>query len=766
MEQITINQKRLVNGTYRWVALDLLSADPFRWVTGVTWKSTLMADDYITINLISKEYVTFSVGDWCVVNNRFYSVRSVADVVRGGDDEWRYTVIMYGVNYDLIKCIFRDCDVNGKSSSSYFDLTYTLEEFVKVVVYNMNRATGTTEWEWGNSENSTPWPETDPITISFQRTNCLRALQDICQKFDYEFRITQHLVGDVWIKTITVGEFDKTPRNDVAFAYGLGDGLYQLKECKVDDSTVITRLWVEGGSENIRSSYRNYAQHLQLPFRRLNQYQHDFSDGSSVAARSETIGITDDGKRYLEDAALIERYGIIEDSYQTDEIYPRFTGTVHSIGSQWSGGNGRLQFRAQIGFNLNARWAAQGSANFESDYKEWCYINGYYRDLQEDYERFCLLHNYTDEYHQYLEEQGYTEAQLSYSGWTQLIMQGLITSQTYTAFEVETGTAMNAYRSISEGSTAGTKYLIDSSTCAKIAFISGRLAGQTFDVNSFTEVTVGGVTYGQFTINERTEDESGTIFPSRDDVPGQPFRFTVGDRFKIIDIFLPYAYYVMAEEELWYDGKERFEEVKQPSYKYDLTFDIHFIKENEAALLALEAGQYIKVADERFFSDMPNNVKNMRITGIDIDLIDYKQFKLTLESVHKLRRRHIGNNVLYIDDAGRWWHEIGTVRNAKSWLEPSKTTSVSNLKKYIFGGGNTLLPTLKIGNRETTLAEDLARIDQTQQDLSGKLNSTVSSEDAGKVLTVGQDGSISPEYPNDSCEGMTLQEITEATTTN
>ena len=61
----------------------------------------------------------------------------------------------------------------------------------------------------------------------------------------------------------------------------------------------------------------SYAQRLQLPYRRLNRYRHDFSDGSSVQPRTENIGITDDNKRYLEDAELIERYGIIEDCYQT-----------------------------------------------------------------------------------------------------------------------------------------------------------------------------------------------------------------------------------------------------------------------------------------------------------------------------------------------------------------------------------------------------------------------------------------------------------------
>lgn len=693
MDQLIVHQKRQVGSSWLWKELDLFSDDPFRAVTACSWKNTLMADDYVSITFISHEYVTFAVGDWSIINGRFYSIRSMADITRRQEEEWEYNVVMYGVNYDLIKCIFRNCDVNGHSSTSYFDLTYTLEEFIKVVVYNMNRdaAAGSEQWEWGNDSNF-PFPSTDPLTISFQRTNCLAALQDICKQFDYEFRITQRWENDICIKTITVGQFSKTPQNSTPYSYGMGEGLYQLKECKVDDSTIVTRLWVEGGQENVRSSYRDYAQFLQLPLRRWNRYNHHFDDGSDVYPHSELIGITDDNKRYIEDTALIARYGVIEDSFQTDEIYPHFTGTIHSIGSSWSGGDGRLQFRANIGFDLNAKWAKQGTANFSTDYAEWCYINGYYCNELEDYQRYCLLHGYTEEYHKYLDDHGYTESDLPYHGWCELIMQGIIPSPaSYTAFEQECGNALNAYNSIANSN--GTKYIIDSSTCAKIAFVTGKLAGQTFDVTDFTQKTIGGVKYGQFTIHD-LEDETGTIMPSKDDTPGQPFRFAVGDKFKIIDIFLPYEYYLEAEEELWYAAKEKFEDVKQASFKYDLTFERDYILENEEDLLALIPGQYIKIYDERFFSETNNHTKNLRISGIDIDLLNYSNFKLTLDSIHKLKRRHIGNNIIDIDDiiSQHYYRAAELDWGGRDYLNPGHSTTPGNVRRNVFGGGSVIRP--------------------------------------------------------------------------
>ncbi len=694
MDQLIVHQKRQVGSSWLWKELDLFSDDPFRAVTACSWKNTLMADDYVSITFISHEYITFAVGDWSIINGRFYSIRSMADITRRQEEEWEYNVVMYGVNYDLIKCIFRNCDVNGHSSTSYFDLTYTLEEFIKVVVYNMNRdaAAGSEQWEWGNDSNF-PFPSTDPLTISFQRTNCLAALQDICKQFDYEFRITQRWENDICIKTITVGQFSKTPQNSTPYSYGMGEGLYQLKECKVDDSTIVTRLWVEGGQENVRSSYRDYAQFLQLPLRRWNRYNHHFDDGSDVYPHSELIGITDDNKRYIEDTALIARYGVIEDSFQTDEIYPHFTGTIHSIGSSWTGGDGRLQFRANIGFDLNAKWAKQGTTNFSTDYAEWCYINGYYCNELEDYQRYCLLHGYTEEYHKYLDDHGYTESDLPYHGWCELIMQGLIPSPaSYTAFEQECGNALNAYNSIANSN--GTKYLIDSSTCAKIVFITGKLAGQTFDVSAFTQKTISGTKYGQFTINENQEQDTGTVMPSPDDTPGQPFRFAVGDKFKIIDIFLPYEYYLEAEEELWYAAKEKFEDVKQASYRYDLTFERDYILENEEDLLALIPGQYIKIYDERFFSETNNHTKNLRISGIDIDLLNYSNFKLTLDSIHKLKRRHIGNNIIDIDDIinHRYYRAAELDWGGRDYLNPGHSTTPGNVRRNVFGGGSVIRP--------------------------------------------------------------------------
>lgn len=100
----------------------------------------------------------------------------------------------------------------------------------------------------------------------------------------------------------------------------------------MDDKAIITRLWVEGGTTNIRTDYRNYAERLQLPYpRRYNRKKHILYDGTVVEPNTELIGISDDGKRYLEDAQLAAKIGSDEDSKTYDKIFPTRAGKVTAL---------------------------------------------------------------------------------------------------------------------------------------------------------------------------------------------------------------------------------------------------------------------------------------------------------------------------------------------------------------------------------------------------------------------------------------------------
>lgn len=307
--------------------IQLNTNEPFCFVKEATLTSSLMGDDYISLKIVSSEWLSFSKGDKIIVGGNEYSIRATTTREIVSEGYYNYEPVFYGVMYDLMKTIYRNCDKYGKSDKSTFDLTYTIKEFVQVLIYNLERDY---PGVWKFDEDNCP--ETEAKTIQFSGVNCLQALQTLCnsEQFNLEFQITQ----DNGIRTIHIGKFGKRinpPSGADFFEWGNGNGLYNLKEQKIDDKAIITRLWVEGGTTNIRSDYRGYAERLQLPMQRMNQYDHTLADGTVVKANTEMIGISDESKRYIENAELRDKIGSEEDVKTYDNIYPKRTGKVTAV---------------------------------------------------------------------------------------------------------------------------------------------------------------------------------------------------------------------------------------------------------------------------------------------------------------------------------------------------------------------------------------------------------------------------------------------------
>ncbi|MCM1234267.1 MAG: hypothetical protein NC489_29535 [Ruminococcus flavefaciens] len=312
------------NGT----VIKLNTKEPFCIVKEATQNSSLMGDDYITLKIVSTEWLSFDKGDKIVVDGMDYTIRATTKRDTEAENYYVFEPVFYGPMYDLMKTIYRNTDKDGKSDRSTFDLTYTIKEFVQVLIYNLNRDY---PGLWAFDEDNCP--ETEAKTIQFSGVNCLQALQSLCSddNFKLEFLITQNN----GVRTIHIGKFGQRinpPGGKEYFEWGKGNGLYKLSEQKIDDKAIITRLWVEGGTNNIRTDYRDYSERLQLPFpKRYNRNRHVLYDGTVIEPNTEIIGIDDDSKRYLEDTALKDKLGSEEDTKTYDEIYPTRTGRVTAL---------------------------------------------------------------------------------------------------------------------------------------------------------------------------------------------------------------------------------------------------------------------------------------------------------------------------------------------------------------------------------------------------------------------------------------------------
>lgn len=301
---------------------------PFCAVKTAQQSRSLMADDTVTLEVVSTFLIDFEKGDKIKIDSDWYTIRTTVDRTKNSEDQYNYSITLYGCIYDLMKVMFRDTDVNGRSTSLTFDLTYSIKDFVKVIIYNMNRDYPG-EWVYDDKD----CPETEPKTVSFSCQNCLQTLQNECKDFDVDFQITTDKDGIHHIKIGKFGSVVTPPNGEKYFQWGRGHGLFTLMEGKVDDKAIITRMYGEGGTNNIPTAYRNYSERLQLPYpQRLNKHDHKLSDGTVVKAKTMQIGCTDDNKRYIEDAALSKKIGVEEDAIQNDDIYPRRTGKVTALG--------------------------------------------------------------------------------------------------------------------------------------------------------------------------------------------------------------------------------------------------------------------------------------------------------------------------------------------------------------------------------------------------------------------------------------------------
>ena len=498
----------------------LFSKEPFCTLKSAAQNSSLMGDDNVQLSIVSSELLNLGKGDKIIVEGEEYTIRTKVNREMLSDNHYVHDATFYGVMYELMKSLYRNTDANGKSSKSTFDLTYNIRDFVKVLIYNVSRDY---PGLWAFDEANCP--DTEPRTISFARNNCLQVLQMLCsdREFDLEFLITQK----DGVRTIHIGKFGAKvvpPGGNAFFEWGKGNGLYKLKEQKVDDKTIITRLWVEGGTTNIRSDYRDYSERLQLPFPvRLNKKEHKLWDGTIVPPQSEYIGISDDNKRYLEDGDLRDALGSDEDAVTYDNIFPKRTGTVTAL----------------VADDINS---------FIDDTMDF--------DLNEKDDK-------------------------------------------------------------------GTKYLINE-VSAKINFISGKLAGQQFEL-----AKKGGYDHAtkRFTLIPFT-DNRGLTIPTTE---SEAYRITEGDTYKITDIHLPKSYEDDAEEDLWYAGYNEFKPRTQARTQYQLTFERSYFLNalpSDSETTVFHVGNYVPVKDERFGIE-----KNIRIQKVTKNLLVEHDYTLTLSDI-------------------------------------------------------------------------------------------------------------------------------------
>jgi len=173
---------------------------------------------------------------------------------------------------------------------------------------------------------------------------------------------------------------------------------------------------------------------------------------------------------------------------------------------------------------------------------------------------------------------------------------------------------------LNEKDGEATKYLINGSS-AKVHFNSGALAGYEFDLLSYNHATK------LFTVKPIT-DENGYTFPSP---TSSAFQFAVGDKYVLLDIYLPQAYIDAAENDLEVKGQEYLDKYSQPLVQYGLKLDSSFLLNivgADAESNIIWPGDFIPIKDIDLNVDKP-----IRVKGISRNLLADYDYNITISDL-------------------------------------------------------------------------------------------------------------------------------------
>lgn len=249
-----------------------------------TRQKRLMGDHVLGLSFTAFECVPLEVYDYVDFEGvRFWITEEYAPK-QTSTVEWEYDCKFYGIESLMRQALVLKI-VDGENDP-IFSLTAPAREHMALIVANINRQMGTTDWKVGEVLS------TENLTLDYEGTYCDEALSMLAEAAKTEF----------WTDGMTVN----LCRCEYGYEAVLGydNGLVSLERESADNVKFFTRLFPIGSTRNIDPEEYGYSR-LQLPGRRS----------------------------YVEQNT---QQGIVE-HYERDAfsgIYPRRIGTLSSVRSE------------------------------------------------------------------------------------------------------------------------------------------------------------------------------------------------------------------------------------------------------------------------------------------------------------------------------------------------------------------------------------------------------------------------------------------------
>lgn len=306
VNEITIYQR---DGSIRY---KLNSYTQLCTIKSAEQKRELLGEDSVTLKTTSAVPMECSIGDYIIVYGSVYTLNKAGECTKSGERSFEQQYTFEGLQYKLLDAQYRNADAAGHNPTASFSIVANMQLLMQVLITNINRvATSLGEvWVLGDC------PTTEYKEFTYNNQNCLNVLQEACEAFETEFEIVQTSE-----KHYTLHIRQQGALLPATFDFSKQSGVYKLRRKNVNSADIVTRLYVEGSTQNIGNGYRNGSERLRLA-----------------------------GESYVQSVEGIAAFGIKEGSKQYDDVYPHRTGKVTGIVA----GNG-LQFVDANMFDLNEK---------------------------------------------------------------------------------------------------------------------------------------------------------------------------------------------------------------------------------------------------------------------------------------------------------------------------------------------------------------------------------------------------------------------------
>lgn len=259
-----------------------------------TRQKRLMADHVLALSFTAFEYVPLEVYDYVDFEGvRFwvmeeYAPKQISTV------EWEYECKFYGIE-SLTKQALVLKLADGENNP-IFSLTAPAREHMALIVANINRQMGTTDWKVGEVV------ATENLTLDYEGTYCDEALSMLADAAKTEF----------WADGMTLNLCRCEYGEEVVLGYE--NGLLDLERDTANNVKFFTRLFPIGSTRNIDPKEYGYSR-LQLPSRK------------AYVEQNTQLGI-------------VEHYE--QEAFST--IYPHRVGTLSAVRSELKTGEDEKPF--------------------------------------------------------------------------------------------------------------------------------------------------------------------------------------------------------------------------------------------------------------------------------------------------------------------------------------------------------------------------------------------------------------------------------------